>query len=176
MIEPLYQHVIYVAFGLYLVLLAMAGACDLWKFVIPNVVSVALVLLFFVTALILPFDVPWLSHLGAATACLVVGAGMFYKGWMGAGDVKLMTALSLWAGFEHMTPFVLYVCVAGGVFAFFMILRRKLVMGVLVLQPSAAGLPLPRILMTGENIPYGVAVVFGGVMLGLKLPYLGLYL
>ncbi len=176
MIEPLYQHVIYVAFGLYLVLLAMAGACDLWKFVIPNVVSIALVLLFFVTVLILPFDVPWPSHLGAAAVCLIVGAAMFYKGWMGAGDVKLMTALSLWAGFEHMTPFLLYVCVAGGVFAFFMILLRKLVVGVLVLQPSAGSPPLPRILMTGENIPYGVAIVFGGVMLGLKLPYLGLYL
>jgi Flp pilus assembly protein protease CpaA len=57
-----------------------------------------------------------------------------------------------------------------------MILLRKLVMGMLVLQPSAGRLPLPRILMTGEKIPYGVAIVFGGVMLGLELPYLGLYL
>ena len=87
-----------------------------------------------------------------------------------------MTALSLWAGFAHMTPFLVFVCVAGGVFALFMILLRKLVMGVLVLQPSAGRLPLPRILMTGEKIPYGVAIVFGGVMLGLELPYLGRYL
>ncbi len=176
MIEPFYQHVIYVAFGLYLVLLAMAGACDLWKFVIPNVVSVALVLLFFVTVLILPFDVPWLSHLGAGAACLIVGAAVFYKGWMGAGDVKLMTALCLWAGFEHMTELLFFVCVAGGAFALFMVFLRKLVMGLLVLQPSAGSLTPPRLLTVGEKIPYGVAIVFGGVMLGLRLPYLGLYL
>ncbi len=176
MIEPFYQQVIYVAFGLYLALLAMAAACDVWKFIIPNLVSVALVLLFFATVLMLPFDVTWLSHLGAAAACLVVGAAMFYRGWMGAGDVKLMTALSLWAGFQHMPVLLFHVCIAGGVFALFMIFLRRLVMGMMVLQSSAGGPSLPRILTIGEEIPFGVAIVFGGVMLGLEVPYLGFYL
>jgi prepilin peptidase CpaA len=176
MIDPFYQSVLYVAFGLYLMLLATAAGCDLWKFIIPNVVSIALVLLFVVTALLLPFEVAWLSHFGAALACFAVGALFFAFGWMGAGDVKLLTALALWAGFQPLPQLLLYVCLAGGAFALFMILLRKVVMSLVMLQSSGGSVTLPRILLVGEKIPYGVALTFGGVMVAFDLPHLGLYL
>ncbi len=72
---------------------------------------------------------------------------------------------------EPFHPHVIHVA-----FGLYLILLRKLVVGVMVPQPSTGSEPLPRILKTGEKIPYGVAIVFGGAILGLELPTLGLYL
>ena len=72
-----YLMILYVAFALYALLLGIAAVYDTWKFVIPNLISVALVVLFIATALLLPEMTPrvpemtwmeWLSHIGAAVA------------------------------------------------------------------------------------------------------------
>ena len=76
----------------------IAMAFDMWSRRVPNMVSVALVLLFAVAAGVAWDKVDWWSHIGFGLGMFSLGAILFYVGWFGGGDVKLLGALSLWMG------------------------------------------------------------------------------
>jgi prepilin peptidase CpaA len=171
-----YLMIFYIASGLYTLLLCIAAALDTWKFIIPNTVTVGLIALFVVTALLLPYDMgwrDWLSHLGAAAAVLVGGAVMFAFNKMGGGDVKLMTAVAFWTGFEYLADLLLYIALAGGALAIGLIVARKLLLGLMTARASLTKLSVPRILLSGEPVPYGLAIAPSAIFLGTKLPQLG---
>ena len=88
------------------ILLIAAAIFDVWKYVIPNFVSVGIVVLFFVASLLIPFQTYWLSHLGTASATFVVGLIVYRFRLMGAGDIKLITAVSLWTGVGNIASFL----------------------------------------------------------------------
>jgi prepilin peptidase CpaA len=171
-----YLMILYIAFALYTLLLSIAAVLDTWKFVIPNAIAVALVVLFIATALLLPFEMTWmewLSHVGAAAAVLIGGAVLYAFNKMGGGDVKLLTAVAFWAGFEHVTELLLYVAVAGGVLAIGLIMMRKIIMSLGAANTRLAEVELPRVLINGEAVPYGLAIAPISIYLGTKLPQLG---
>lgn len=171
-----YLTIFYIASGLYTVLLCIAAVMDTWKFIIPNAITVALIALFVVTTLLLPFDMgwrDWLLHLGAAVAVLVGGAVMFAFNKMGGGDVKLMTAVAFWTGFDYLPDLLLYIALAGGALAIGLIVARKLLFGLMTARVSLAKLPVPRVLLSGEPVPYGLAIAPSAIYLGTKLPQLG---
>lgn len=174
-----YLVILYIAFALYTLLLGIAAVFDTWKFVIPNAIAVALVILFIATALLLPFEMTgmeWLSHVGAAVAVFAGGAVLYAFNKMGGGDVKLLTAVALWAGFEHLTELLLYVAVAGGALAIGLIVMRKVIMSLGAANTRLAAVKLPRILVDGEAVPYGLAIAPISIYLGTKLPQLGAYI
>ncbi len=171
--DPSYLMIFYIASGLYTLLLCIAAALDTWKFIIPNAVTVGLIALFVVTALLLPFDIDWLSHLGAAAAVLAGGAVMFAFNKMGGGDVKLMTAVAFWTGFEYLADLLLYIALAGGALAIGLLVARKLLLGLMTARASLTKLSVPRILLSGEPVPYGLAIAPSAIFLGTKLPQLG---
>ncbi len=171
-----YLMIFYIASGLYTLLLCIAAALDTWKFIIPNAVTIGLIALFVVTALLLPYDMgwrDWLSHLGAAAAVLAGGAVMFAFNKMGGGDVKLMTAVAFWTGFEYLADLLLYIALAGGALAIGLIVARKLLLGLMTARASLTKLSVPRILLSGEPVPYGLAIAPSAIFLGTKLPQLG---
>ncbi len=171
-----YLLILYGAFGLYILLLCIAAVFDTWKFIIPNGVTVALVVLFVATALLLPFEVDWLSHLGAAVAVFVGGSVLYAMGRLGAGDVKLLAAVALWAGFEHIVELLLYVTLAGGALALALIIVRRLLLGLRTAQPALGRARLPRVLLDGEAVPYALAIAPSSIYLGQSLPHLGGYI
>lgn len=112
----------------------------------------------------------FLSILGVA-----VGFGLLFLphflGAMGAGDVKLMTALGALVGFPAIIQVFLYTAIAGGILALTTVLRKraakKTLVNTLTLLPnwrvgrlrgkeSAAGAP-----ESVGLIPYGVAIGLG---------------
>jgi len=180
-----YLMILYIAFALYTLLLGIAAVFDAWKFVIPNAVAVALVVLFVATGLLLPEMTPlvsemtwmeWLSHVGAAVAVFIGGAVLYAFKKMGGGDVKLLTAVAFWAGFEHVVELLLYVAVAGGVLAIGLIVMRKIIMSLGAANTRLAEVKLPRVLLEGEAVPYGLAIAPIAIYLGTKLPQLGAYI
>ena len=169
--------IFYIASGLYTLLLCIAAAMDTWKFIIPNTITVALVALFIVTALLLSFDMgwrDWMSHFGAAAAVLAGGAVMFAFNKMGGGDVKLMTAVAFWSGFEYLADLLLYIALAGGALAIGLIVLRKLLFGLMTASTALAKVPVPRVLLSGQPVPYGLAIGPSAIFLGSKLPQLGM--
>jgi len=160
------------ALALYALLLATAAVTDIRGFKIPNWVSAGLLLLFVPVAVLLPLDGHWLSHVGAALSVLAVGVVLFLRGWLGAGDVKLMAAVALWTGFAHLAQFVLVVSLAGGVLALMLLVLRFAIARLPAVRAVPDGGSLPRVLVRGERVPYGVAIACGAILLGMRLPYL----
>ena len=171
--ESYYTEVTQGSLWLYLLLLVTAGITDIWKFIIPNLVSLALLALFVALALLQPFSVNWWSHFGAGLAFLAVGLVLYRFNGLGAGDVKLIAVLSVWSGFEHLLDLLLGVALCGGALAIILIVLRKLVVSVALLAPGGGQTTMPKVLVQGAPVPYGVGIAAGGIWLGLKLPMLG---
>lgn len=102
------------------------------------------------------------ASLAVAVAIAVLTAGIcaWRFGWLGAGDVKLLTVLSLWAGPDATVELLLVTGVAGGVLGLVALVARTS-------RPSPLGLPLADGASAtrglSASVPYGVAIALGGV-------------
>jgi len=114
-------------------------------------------------------SLPW--HLLCGMGVLVVGIMIFALGWLGGGDVKLLAALALWAGPDHLVLLLLMTCLAGGILALIYVLpvilsRNPAVSGFIdwffmkVLKKPAPLLQAGKAL--GLQLPYGVAIAAAG--------------
>lgn len=155
---PLLQFALLIAFP---ALAIVAGMRDATSFTIPNWISLALIGLFFPTALILGAP---LSDIGLSVAvgigALVVGMGMFAAGWIGGGDAKLFAAVALWLGWSALLPFLAVTAIAGGGLALSLLVVRS---GWLRPMTARLGGWIGRLTTPGENVPYGVAIAAGAL-------------
>jgi prepilin peptidase CpaA len=142
-------------------LAAFAAAMDLLTLTIPNRVCLALVAAFCVLAALLPLSPAQLAqHMAAGLLLLVVGAGLFFGGWCGGGDAKLLAALGLWVGLPLLTAYALDVAMAGGALAAsFLLLRRLPLPAFLLSAPWALRLHEEK-----GGIPYGIALAAGALL------------
>jgi prepilin peptidase CpaA len=153
-------------FGHFIVLAILAGLFvaaaiqDALHYKLSNRITLAVTLLYPAYVLASPTPVDWLPALILAGVVLLVGFGLFVVGWAGGGDAKLLAAATLWAGVAHFPEFLLATTLFGGFLALIMITRR-LIARRAALAAGHAG-PPPRILGQHE-LPYGVAIAFGGL-------------
>ncbi|MDX2307692.1 MAG: prepilin peptidase [Hyphomicrobium sp.] len=139
--------------------MAFAAATDVLTLTIPNRISLALIVSFFLAAPLAGMSLEtMLMHVGAFAFILAVGIVVFSLGWMGGGDAKLMAAGSLWIGFPLLVPFFAYIAICGGALAVVMLLYRRI---------PAEALPghdwVARLHRAESGIPYGLAIA-GGAM------------
>lgn len=135
------------------------GVRDVASFTIPNWVSLGIVAAFAVAALSghpAPSDLP--GHVGAAIAVFVAGLVLFHFNVFGGGDVKLMSAAALWAGFSDLAALVLAVACFGGVLTLALLAGRALPNRLL-----AAHAGLARLVSGRHGVPYGIAIAAGVV-------------
>ena len=142
-------------------LMAFAASSDLFTMTISNRLTLALAGAFFPLTLITGMSltaVGW--HLAAAGLVLTFAFILFWRGWIGGGDAKLVTATALWFGFEHLLDFMIYAALLGGVLTLAILQFRKLPLPqVLARQPW-----IQRLHDKGGGVPYGIALA-GGAML-----------
>jgi len=145
--------------ALLVALLIGAGAQDLRTMHIANGFSLAIAGLFVVWAggelaagrlslLTLGLAV------GGAVMVFALGAAAFAVGALGGGDVKLLAAVSLFAGPAGLVDFLAVTAIAGG------LLGLAILAGAPIGQPAVAG-PLRARLRRG--LPYGPAIAAGGL-------------
>ena len=109
-----------------------------------------------------------------AQAVLLVGMVVYRVGYMGAGDVKLMAAVSLWVGFGDLVDYVMIVALCGGGLAALLWVLRRLIEGLLTYVLASPGqVTLPRVLILDEQIPYGVAIAAAAVFTVNEVAFLG---
>ncbi len=139
-----------------LILLFYAAAIDVVRFEIPNTVSILIGALGVAHGLMSAhFD--WTGHLLAPLLMFAFGLAAFAVGWLGGGDVKLMTAVSVWTGLRGLPPFFLATALAGGVLVLVLTGGRRL-------WPALArGGEPPPLFSPGGKIPYAVAIALGAV-------------
>ncbi len=154
-------------------LLCFAAARDIATRLIPDSISIAIVVAGVATRL---FD-GW----AAAGTSLLAGVVMFalllplaVRGWLGGGDVKLMSAMATGLSLGDTWTFVVATVFAGGILGVGYIVARHVVP-----QPRpAGGATLLRRIMTVEAwrvrrrgpLPYAVAIAVGGILVLLSLP------
>ena len=149
-------------------LVIIAGLTDLTSMKIPNWISILLILAFFPAALVLGLTAMTIAvHLGVAIVALLIGAALFALRLLGGGDAKLMASACLWLGLAGSGMFVLWTAVIGGLFCLILIFARA------HLQPYLAAAPgwAARLMEPKGDIPYGVAIMCGGLMSIPALPF-----
>lgn len=104
--------------ALFVFLLASLVACvsDARVRRIPNVLTFGAIGVALVFAAIRG-PLPFIEAFGAAALVMLVGAILLTLGWLGGGDVKLLAAGAATVGFPSFLPVVVYIIIAGGVFA-----------------------------------------------------------
>ena len=165
----------------YVALLVLAAVGDARARRIPNWLTGGVAALYPVYVLTSPTAVPWLAALAVAGTVLVVGFVLFATCALGGGDVKLITAVSLWAGLDHLALFAAVTSLTGGALALAtMFLRRwsgligahAAALG-LALKPAATGAtpdhPRPAADKPAVTLPYGIAIAAGGLAVAANL-------
>ena len=99
---------------------------------------------------------------GGLVACLAIGLLPFAKGWLGAGDVKLLAAVGTWVGLPLVPMLLLLTAVAGGVVSLGTLAyaRRSSIrqFGEPTTRPKAAQVPYALAIAAGATL----TVLMGG--------------
>lgn len=132
-------------------LLAWAAYSDASWLRIPNRASLAIAAIFPIYAMSAPGGFPWILAAVIAVALLVLGLIAFSHGFVGGGDVKLMSAAALWAGPERVLDFLFITALIGGA------------LGILVLIWDRLPISGPAAFASGK-LPYGVAIAAGAIL------------
>jgi prepilin peptidase CpaA len=147
-------------------LLIFAACSDVATMTIPNWVSIALAGLFPLFALIAGWH--WQAiglHLLVGFAALLLGFLLFQLNILGGGDAKLIAGVGVWTGLAAFSTFILWTAVAGGVLALTILLARR------QLKPADARPAFVNRLLTDKGgVPYGIAIMTGGLMALRALP------
>ncbi len=148
-------------------LLCYAACTDIASLTIPNWISIALAGAFPILALATGINAISVgAHLAFGLGALAVGFFLFQANIIGGGDAKLIAAVCVWTGFGAYVPFLLWTTVTGGLLALVLVTARQLL-------PQTAPYPafVSHLLQKQSGIPYGVAILGGGLMAIPSLPF-----
>src|SRR5476651_2664276 len=97
----------------FVLILLAAAVSDVMYYRIPNALVLALAGAFILSASLHFAQTAWVSHFAAALLCLLAGFALYQFGQIGAGDVKLLTAVALWTGMGGLAALLLFVSISG---------------------------------------------------------------
>jgi prepilin peptidase CpaA len=148
-------------------LLIYAACSDIARLTIPNWVSIAMTALFIAAGLAVGMRIAEIGlHLAFGAAMLVVGFFLFQANIIGGGDAKLLAAATVWTGFPAFAPFLFWTAAAGGVMALSLLAARHFIK-----QAETNPAFVNRLLKHQSGVPYGVAIMAGGLMALPALPF-----
>jgi prepilin peptidase CpaA len=128
--------------------LVVAAVIDVRTFTISNRLTLAVALsapLYWLSISLTPW--PGMAiQLAAGAVVFAILAGAFYAGMMGGGDVKLAAALALWFSPIGTVKFLVLMSITGGILTLVILAWHRM--------RRREGRP---------EIPYGVAIAFGGL-------------
>jgi len=135
-------------------ILGYAAAIDVKERRIPNWTVLAVAGLFVGWAIAGP-SVSLLGSLEAALVMFLLTVGLYLMKVVGAGDSKLVSAVALFVGIQHLPLFVLMMSLAGGAIALFMLaLSPRRVLAIIQTRGQVG---------FGRSVPYGVAIALATV-------------
>ncbi|MGB0695167.1 MAG: A24 family peptidase [Rhodospirillaceae bacterium] len=149
------------AWGVLALAFALVLACgfeDLRRYRIPNVLVGALLALYPLHVLTSPVAIDWIWSLALFAGVFALGVVAFATGKVGGGDVKLIAVCVLWAGPEHIFPFLITCAVAGGLMAMLLLMRSRYGLAMIF---DGLHLTRARDLVMGDVVPYGLAIAIG---------------
>jgi prepilin peptidase CpaA len=105
----------------------------------------------------------------AYSALLALGSVVYGRGWFGGGDIKLLAAGAICAGWPGTATFYLATGLAGGALALFELARaRRLTISLSLVATAAAAGNLGRAFTLDperRRLPYAIAITVGALTL-----------
>ena len=141
-------------------LLGAAAISDMWNRRIPNVIPLLLAAVFPIALAVIGLPADWPFHLFGAAVVLALGVVLFNRGLLGGGDVKLIAAATLWYGLDRLPIFLFAVSIAGAALGLVTIITKV----ARNMIPSLASRGTSSQSLRGMEIPYGVAIAAGGIL------------
>lgn len=129
---------------------------------IPDWVSILCAGLFVVAALVFLETGSFFDGLKLAGPVFLVTLILFSIGQFGGGDVKLLTATSLWAGFSQAIPFLVIISITGGILSLGYLIRKWIKILLLKREATQDALDVSADVATEPvAVPYGIAIAIG---------------
>ena len=151
---------------IYVVILSYAVVSDYVRTIIPNWCSIALVVEFLLFAIVFLTMNDFAWHLLVCVVVFALGIGFYSRGWFGGGDVKLLTAVMLWAGPAKGLIFVLSMSAIGLVMAVGLITFRRVLKFYPNLLTNSELLRRPVAWVEEGVFPYGIAIGAAALVIG----------
>lgn len=101
-----------------------------------------------------------------AAGVLAAGFFLYAKGWMGGGDVKLLTVAALWAGPAHAVELLAWTSIFGGLLAVLFMPGFRMGLSYAFNRIGCEGIGRT---LNSRELPYGVAIAPGGIIILLQL-------
>jgi prepilin peptidase CpaA len=150
-------------------LMTLAAFEDLRRLIIPNALTLSLCLLWPLYVVGAPSLVGTLGSLGCAAAVFLAGVLCFSRGFLGGGDVKLLTVATLWAGPTGTPGLLVLTVVLGGMLALFLLMPPGAYFATLArAKLGPADVPVRSDQET--PVPYGIAIA-GAAIIVVFLPH-----
>jgi prepilin peptidase CpaA len=145
--------------------LLLAGACDVAARKVPNALPVALALI----GIALQTRSGALgTALETALAVFVLGYFCWGRGWFGGGDVKLLAAAALLVAPDRVPALVLCIALAGGALALVYLLLQRVLPVPRAVVPASLWSRVLRIehwrIRRRAPLPYASAIVAGALL------------
>ena len=147
---------------LYAYCVCYAIVSDIREMRIPNWVPIALVLGFAPYAVLSWSELDLPMRLVVTAIMFCIAFFFFYRNWLGGGDVKLLTAVSLWVGPAHIFAFTIIMGLIGMMLAMALLWLRPHVGGDGPLGRVKAPQAVARWVREGV-CPYGAAIGLAGL-------------
>ena len=132
-------------------LFAVAAYGDVRSHRIPNVLVAAVAALGLARLIVIGDLSNALYTISASVVVLVLTFLLFWRGFVGGGDAKLITATALLVGYHDLFHFLVLMSICGVL----------VTLAMLVTHRSSAKQPQPKARLA---VPYGVAIAGGGIV------------
>ena len=147
-------------------LFVAAAYGDIKSLRIPNKLAIGVALLGILRLIVLGDPSAAIQTIAASATVFLVTFLLFWRGILGGGDVKLLSATVLLVGYDELFPFLLIMSVCGALVALAVLFIHNYLP--LCLGPRLAVL-VPNARMA---VPYGVAIASAGIVTLLLQPSL----
>jgi prepilin peptidase CpaA len=152
--------------GLFAALLIWAAFDDVRYYIIPNRIVLAIAALFPIYVLASGDPAAYAWHPLVALIVFAIGLGLFATGLVGGGDVKLLTAVALWAGPLMIVEFIVITTLLGAALAVFLLSR----FGYFLPAPTIGKLRGAEARGAHRQaMPYGLAIAGAGLYVVARL-------
>jgi prepilin peptidase CpaA len=108
-----------------------------------------------------------LATVGWSSLIFIVATTLFAFGLFGGGDVKLLTAVSLWVVPGALLPFLLFVALAGGFVSLGVLVLRLLVPFAIKKQWLVPTF-FTKFAEADREVPYGLAIAAGTIVVWMR--------
>ncbi len=163
----------FIALLIFPIFMAYAASSDLLTMRLPNRLTASLSIAFLLMAVVMQMTMEvFLTHLACGLFMLLIGFGMFSRGWIGGGDAKLATGIALWLGWPGLIDFLLLAAMAGGVMSLIILQWRRMTIPALLVNVTW----LTRLHNRNEGVPYGVPMALAALHVYAQAPIIKLIL